>query len=150
MTKADISVSKFKEGYNCAQSVLYSYSEQLNISTEMALKIANGFGAGMGRKQEVCGAISGAIMVLGLLYGRGENDDREKQEILYVKVRELIDSFTKASGTINCKELLSGCVLLTEEGQNRFKEDALIEKCFEYVRRVNTIMDRLTSDKIQR
>jgi C_GCAxxG_C_C family probable redox protein len=143
MTHADIAVGKFKEGYNCAQSVLYSYAEKVNISKDMSLRIANGFGGGMGRKQEVCGAISGAIMVLGLIYGRGENEGKEKQETTYSKVRELIDAFVREYGTINCKQLLSGCVLLTDEGQKQFKERALIEKCHEYVRQVTAIIDVL-------
>ncbi|MBN1130775.1 MAG: C_GCAxxG_C_C family protein [Chitinispirillaceae bacterium] len=142
MTKADQAVAIFKEGYNCAQSVLCCYAGELQISRDMALRIANGFGGGMGRKQEVCGAISGGIMVLGLMYGRGENDGKEKQEITFAKVRNLIESFTAECGTVNCRELLSGCALLTPEGQNTFRDNGLIEKCYNYVRRVIAIIEK--------
>lgn len=145
MPTSDLAVNKFKEGYNCAQSVLFAYADRLNISTDTALKIATGFGGGMGRKQEVCGAVSGAIMVLGLIYGRGEHDGREKQEITYATVRELIDGFTKECGSINCKELLSGCELMTAEGQKRFVDEKMIERCYGYVERVCGLLDRLTA-----
>jgi C_GCAxxG_C_C family probable redox protein len=145
MTKSDQAVAIFKDGYNCAQSVLCSYAEELHISKDVALRIANGFGGGMGRKQEVCGAISGGVMVLGLMYGRGENDGKGKQETTYAKVRDLIDSFTAEYGTVNCRELLSGCALLTPEGQETFRDNGLIEKCYDYVRKVIAIIEKIAA-----
>ncbi len=133
MDKSEIAVNKFKDGYNCAQSVLFSYADKLNISRDLALKMANGFGGGIGRKQEVCGALSGGILVLNLIYGRGENEDKQKQEIVYSLVRELMDKFEEKYGSVNCKKLLDGCELMTSEGQEQFKSNKLIEKCYDYV-----------------
>ncbi len=133
MSRSEIAVDKFKEGYNCAQSVLYSFSDKLNISKDLALKISSGLGAGMGRKQEVCGAISGGILVLGLIYGQGENEEKQKKETAYSKVRELMDEFEKKFNTVNCKELLNGCELLTPEGQEKYRSDNMFKKCLEYV-----------------
>lgn len=141
MTHAEKAVDKFKEGFNCAQSVLYSYAEELHADPNLALRIANGFGGGMGRKQEVCGAVSGGILVLGLLYGRGEHDGKEQGEKAYTEVRGLIDAFIKEHGTICCRELLSGCSLLTEEGRKQFAADGLIERCCDYIRTVCGILD---------
>jgi C_GCAxxG_C_C family probable redox protein len=59
-------VEKFLSGYNCAQSVLYSFCDDLRFDGDAALRLACGFGAGMGRKQEVCGAVSGGIIAIGL------------------------------------------------------------------------------------
>lgn len=115
MTKGDIAAEKFADGYNCAQSVLYSFAGELGLDGSAALKIANAFGGGMGRKQEVCGAVSGALMALGLRYGRAEGDGKEKQEATYAKTRELMDAFVAECGTVNCRELLSGCDLLSAE-----------------------------------
>lgn len=143
MNHGKIAEEKFRSGYNCSQSVLFAFSDELNINNDTALKISNGFGGGMGRKQEVCGAVSGAIMVLGLLYGRGEKDGPEKQETTYLKVRELIDSFKEEFNSVNCKELLSGCVLMTEEGQKQFKDNGLKERCCNYVRRAAEITNGL-------
>ena len=147
MNRSEIAVNKFKEGYNCAQSVLFSYSDKLNISKDLALKLGTGFGGGMGRKQEVCGAVSGGIIVLNLFYGRGENGDKQKQEHTYAKVRELIDKFEEKYDTINCKKLLGGCELLTCEGQEQFKSGKKIEKCYEYVDYTVKILEEITQEK---
>jgi C_GCAxxG_C_C family probable redox protein len=147
MNRPEIAVNKFKEGYNCAQSMLFSYSDKLNISKDLALKLGTGFGGGMGRKQEVCGAVSGAIIVLNLLYGRGENEDKQKQERTYAKVRELIDKFEAKYGTVNCKKLLGGCELLTPEGQEQFKSEKKNEKCYEYVDYIVKILEEITQEE---
>ena len=147
MKRSMIAVNKFKEGYNCTQSVVFSYADKLNISNDFALKLANGFGAGMGRKQEVCGAVSGGILVLSMIYGRGENEDKEKQEVIYSKVRELIDRFKKKHNTINCKLLLEGCELLTSEGQEIFKSKNMIEKCYEFVNSIEIILEEIINTK---
>jgi C_GCAxxG_C_C family probable redox protein len=147
MTHAEMAVDKFEKGFNCAQSVFYGYAEELHMDPDLALRIANGFGGGMGRKQEVCGAVSGGILVLGLLHGRGEHDGKEQGEKTYSEVRDLIDSFVKEHGTVCCRDLLSGCSLLTEEGRKQFAADELIKRCHQYVRTVCGILDRKSLPK---
>ena len=143
MCRSSIAVNKFKEGYCCAQSVLFSYTDKLNISKDLALKMADGFGAGMARKQEACGAVSGAILVLNLLYGRGENDGEEQHEFTYGKVKELIDKFEARFDTVNCRKLLDGCDLMTPEGQELFKAEKMSEKCCGYVDYTVKILDEI-------
>lgn len=150
MNHSDIAVNQFKKGYNCAQSVLYSYAEHLNISGDTALRISCGFGAGMGRTQEVCGAISGGILVLNHIYGRGENEDKQKQELTYLKVRELIQKFEIKYGTVNCKSLLDGCELLTTEGKEKFQSNHLIEKCYEYVEYTVKLLDEIIEEDVSK
>ncbi len=144
MSRSETAVNKFKEGFNCAQSVLYSYAGKLGLSTDTALKVANGFGAGMGRKQETCGAVSGAVLVLSLIYGRGEHDDRQVQDYNYARIRELIDRFEAEFGTIYCKKLLGGCELLTPEGQKLFKSENMIEQCYGYVDFTVKVLEEIT------
>jgi C_GCAxxG_C_C family probable redox protein len=126
--KSDIAEARFLRGYNCAQSIVYAFSDALQLDKDLGLKIACGFGAGMGRKQEVCGAVTGGIMVIGLRYGRGENDDRKATDLAYEKVRELMDRFAGKYGTFSCRELLDKCELNTGEGQRQFKEKDLLHK----------------------
>ncbi len=133
MDRPETAVSKFKEGYNCAQSVLFSYAERLQITADTALRISTGFGSGMGRKQEVCGAVSGSILVLSHIYGRGEEEGKDKQEMTYSKVRDFTAGFERKYGTVSCRQLLNGCDLSTAEGQETFKSDNMIEQCHEYV-----------------
>ncbi len=143
MGNSDIAVNKFKEGYNCAQSVLFAFMDKLPVNSDTGMKLSNGFGGGMGRKQEVCGAISGGVLVIGFLYGRGDNDGRQKQEHAYAAVRELMDKFQAAHGSVNCRSLLDGCELLTHEGQARFKSEKLSEKCCQYVDSAVKILEML-------
>ncbi len=82
----------------------------------------------MGRKEEVCGAVSGGIIVLGAKFGRGENADRAATELTYKKTRQLMDRFAAKHGTFICRSLLGGCQLTTEEGQRYYKENDLFNK----------------------
>ena len=133
MSKAETAV-KYFDRYNCAQSVLLSYAEDYGLDKNQALQTAVGFGGGMGRLQDVCGAISGAIIVLGLSSDFREEDGRPKINEVYAKVYGLIKEFTAEYGTIKCRDLLGGCDLVSEEGQKYFKEYNLKDKCRGYIR----------------
>jgi C_GCAxxG_C_C family probable redox protein len=128
MTKSEQAVSIFAEGYNCAQSVFCAFCEDLQIDKDLALKMVCGFGAGMGRKGEVCGAVTGGIMVIGAKHGRGENEDRTATESTYAMTREFMDQFARRHGTCLCRELLNGCDLTTEEGRKSFVENDLLNR----------------------
>ncbi len=128
MIRSKQAVSKFLEGYNCAQAVFYSFCDELGFEKNSALKMACGFGAGMGRKQEVCGAVTGGIIVIGAKYGKVEKDDRQAKEMTYTKTRDLMDQFTGKHGTFICRKLLRGCDLSTEEGQKYFRENDLLNR----------------------
>ena len=119
--KVEIALSKFEE-YNCAQAVVYAFVDEVNIDKDILLSLSTGFGAGFGRKQEVCGAVSGAVMILGAKYGRKDNEPKDKTEKTYSEVQQFIDEFVKEKGTIKCSELLHGCNLSTKEGQQLFKD----------------------------
>ncbi len=144
MTKSEQAVSKFLEGYNCAQSVFYSFCDDFGFEKSNALKIACGFGAGMGRKEEVCGAVTGGIIVLSAKYGRVERDDRPAQEMTYKKTRELMDKFAQKHGTYICRQLLNGCELTLEEGQKSFRENDMLNKiCVPCVQSVVNILEEI-------
>jgi len=121
-------MEKFLAGYNCAQAVLYAFCDDLRFDKETALRLACGFGAGMARQQEVCGAISGGILVIGLKHGRGEGQDRTPTEETYRRVRELMARFESRHGACLCRTLLKGCDLNTPEGQRFFKENDLLHR----------------------
>jgi C_GCAxxG_C_C family probable redox protein len=74
--KKEKTIDAFRKGFNCSQAVLSSFSPDLGLEKETALKIACGFGAGMAKLQETCGAVTGAVMVLGLKYGKYKEDDK--------------------------------------------------------------------------
>ena len=146
MSKAETAVDLFKSSYNCAQSVLAAYAGNYNMEKETALQVAVGFGAGMGRVQDVCGAVTGAIMVLGLASNFKEGDGRPKINEVYAKVHRFIDEFAKEKGTVKCRELLN-CDLNTEEGQKFFREQNLREDCWAYVRLCCELLDKYLAEK---
>ena len=131
-------------GYNCAQAVFFSFCEELGLDQNTALKLACGFGAGMARAQEVCGAVSGGILVLGLKHGRGEGQEKPATEETYRRVRELMARFAAKHGSCLCKELLEGRDLNTPEGQRAFQEnDCLHKTCIACVRTVVEAVEEL-------
>ena len=97
----------FKSGYNCSQSVLGVFAEELGLDFETAMKISSPFGGGMGRMREVCGTVSGMFMTVGLIYGVKDSDAKAKGE-LYKKIQELANRFKSQNGSIICRELLEG------------------------------------------
>ncbi len=96
----------FKSGYNCSQSVFAAYADIFGIDTETALKISAGLGGGCGRQRELCGAVSGAVLAIGMKYGATDGADTEGKKLCYEKVREFSDEFRKTNPSIVCKELL--------------------------------------------
>ena len=143
MNNSEKAVSTFKDGYNCAQSVLWGLSAYTGLTDDHSFRIATGFGGGMGRAQHVCGAVTGGILALNHLYGRGKDEGKEKQEVVYQKVRDFIAQFEKLNQTVICRELLDGCNLLTEEGQERFGSENMALNCQRYIASAVEIIERI-------
>ncbi|NLO09511.1 MAG: C_GCAxxG_C_C family protein [Clostridiales bacterium] len=116
----------FKEGYVCSQAVFAAFSEMLGLDKETALKIGNGFGGGIARKQEVCGAVSGAIMLIGLKHGKTQADDKVSHEKTYVMIEEFCSKFIERNKSINCYEIL-GCDMVAAKERGLFSTVCL--KC---------------------
>ena len=93
----------FLEGYNCAQSVMVAFSDVTGLTKENAARMASPFGGGMGRMREVCGAVSGMLMVTGLLYGYQDPKDTAGKRELYRLEQELAGKFREQTGSIVCR-----------------------------------------------
>ncbi len=96
----------FLQGYNCAQSVVVAFSEDMGMEPDFAARISSSFGGGVGRMREVCGAVSGMAMVLGVLYGYDTPGDDTVKQAHYARVQELAGEFRRRCGSIVCRELL--------------------------------------------
>ena len=96
----------FEEGYNCAQSVVLAFADLHGIDEKTAARMASTFGGGMGRLREVCGAVSGTFLTLGLLYGYDNPKARDEKTEVYARGQELAAEFEKENGSIVCRELL--------------------------------------------
>ena len=99
-------VELFKTGYNCAQSVFGAFAEDMGLDLEFALKISSGFGGGMGRLRETCGAVTGGIMVLSMKYGYTDAPGDAAKANLYAIVQKFVKEFTAEFGTAKCDELI--------------------------------------------
>lgn len=97
----------FLGGYNCAQAVAVAFCDVTGMDEKTAARIASPFGGGMGRMREVCGAVSGMLMVLGYLYGYDNTDEDGKKKQVYAQVQELANQFREKNGSIICRELLN-------------------------------------------
>ena len=96
----------FTEGYNCAQAVILVFADLLHLDEKTCAKISSSFGGGMGRMREVCGAVSGMLMVAGLLYGYGGPEEGEIKKEHYARVQYLAGQFREEAGSIVCREIL--------------------------------------------
>jgi C_GCAxxG_C_C family probable redox protein len=126
--RSEEAVAMMVAGFNCAQSVLAVFCADLNFDKETAMKLATGFGAGMARKQEVCGALTGGIMVIGLKNGPAHAGDKEAKELVYRLTGEFMARFAAKFGSCLCRDLLPGCNLLSEGGRKFYDENKLAEK----------------------
>ena len=116
--RAEAARQNFLLGYGCAQSVLLAYADLTGLDEKTLAKLGSSFGGGMGRLREVCGGVSGAFAVLGLLCGYDDPADKEGKSRHYADIRELARRFTEKSGggSIVCREILQNAGLSGEKG----------------------------------
>lgn len=105
--KAQTAMSLFRQGYNCSQAVVGAWADELGLSMDLALRISAGFGGGMGRMREVCGAVTGAFMVLSFRFSTAAPDPQSKKE-MYGIIQKFAARFKEENGfdSIICREML--------------------------------------------
>ena len=133
----------FASGLYCAESVVHALAKARGVESGVLPRIATGFCSGMARTCGPCGALTGAIMGVGLSLGR--NTSGETVQATYAVTQKLIEDFEREFGARNCDDLL-GCDLATPEGQSKFKEEKLHERCRLYTGRAAEIAARLLSN----
>jgi C_GCAxxG_C_C family probable redox protein len=119
--KSEEAEKAFRAGFNCSQSVFIPFARDSSLGEEAAARIASSFGAGMGRMQETCGAVTGALMALGLERGFEKADDQAGKDRALARTKEFIALFRAEFGTVLCKDLVD-CDLNTDEGQKFHKD----------------------------
>ncbi|MEE0775607.1 MAG: C-GCAxxG-C-C family protein [Bacillota bacterium] len=124
MSQREKAKEKFTCGYNCAQSVLCAYAEELGIDESAAYRLSEGFGGGMGMK-DVCGAVSGMIMVAGMKSDASLDKVGQTKQDTYANVQELCKQFKAKNGSLKCAKLVN----------DRAKEDPAYKKqlCSGYI-----------------
>ena len=112
----------FLQKYNCAQAVACAFCDKAGLDQDAMARASSSFGGGMGGLGEVCGAMSGALLVLGLVRGYADPEDPEAKKAHYERVKAFGERFREAGGALRCKELLEGTVprgMTPEEGAQK-------------------------------
>ena len=139
MTRKEKAVRTYENGYLCSQAVLAAYAEKYGLTEEQALKLGTCLGMGM-RKGEVCGACTGALMVLGLAHG-----DPKSRMPAYGNGEHFLNAFREANGSWTCNDLL-GCDVRTPEGVQHARDSHLFtEFCPKMVASAVEILEEIMS-----
>ena len=145
MDQVTRAVALFGRGYMCSQAVFAAFSEQFGITEKQALQIGACFGGGM-NKAEVCGACTGALMVLGMRYGQVDLNDFDSRMAENAKAVQFLDEFKKRKGSYICRDIL-GCDISTKDGKSVAVERGLFGKlCPEMVRTAAEIVAEMLAE----
>jgi len=144
MNRSDKSLEYFRNKFNCSQSVFTVFGTDYGLSENDCLKVSCAFGGGMGRQQITCGAVTGALMAIGLKYGKGIGDPEEKKQLTYEKTREFFMEFINHHGSTSCRELLEGHDMNDPDDHKKIIDQGLFEKlCEKYVADAVAIAERI-------
>lgn len=148
MSEKDRAVELFKEGYNCSQSVFTAFAYRFGIDEDTAKKISAGLGGGVGRMREVCGAVSGAAMVIGSIASATEGKDSESKQKNYELVQEFVRRFIQENGSIVCGELLGleGKTSKSAKPESRTAEYYKKRPCAELVQCAAEILEEMIKE----
>jgi len=141
---ARIARENFIKGYNCAQAVACAFSEEMGIDEATTAKMISSFGGGMGKLREVCGAVSGALFVLGTLQGYSDPEADAEKSQHYARVQEFARRFKEEHETIICRELLKNLALKkehTHEPEARTDEYYRVRPCVAFVETAAKIVE---------
>lgn len=146
MDRVQTAVSRFNEGCNCSQAILWTYGEPFGLSRAAALRLASGFGGGMGRMGDTCGAVTGAFMVLGLQSGPTTAKDDKAKEKTYQRVRQFAERFKAHNGSLVCRDLI-GCDISSPEGLQQAKQQKLFSTiCAKLVQDAAELLEELLAE----
>lgn len=146
---AQIAHENFKKGYNCAQAVACAFSEELNMDENTVARMVSSFGGGMGKLREVCGAVSGALFVLGTLKGYSSPTADAEKAAHYKRVQEFAACFKAEHETIICRELLKNLALKkehTHEPEARTDDYYRVRPCVYFVETAAKIVAEMLAE----
>lgn len=142
MNHADEAVHYYSNNFNCSQAIFTTFAKEVGIDEELALKIATQFGGGA-RKGEMCGAVSGALMVLGLKYGHCHGKDAEEKIKAYEIAEDFMNRFIEKKGTVVCRELLGYDVSKVDDMEKIRELNLFRTKCPEMIICATEILDEM-------
>jgi len=143
LTKSDDAYALFMKRFTCSAAVFSAFSEDLGLDEDAAKKIACGFGAGISKSGNICGAVSGGVMVIGLKYGKAEAGDEAATVKTRALVGKFIDEFTRKNGSVNCTALLGYELSNPTAYKAARKSGVFLSKCPALVRDAADILEKI-------
>ena len=144
---AEVARFLFRQGYNCSQAVLGAFADELGLDGELAMRLSCSFGGGMGRMREVCGAVSGMLMVCGCTDGYSTPETGAVKAAHYKKVQELAAVFRERHGSLICRELLGGSVSNAPTPSARTEEFYRLRPCERLIASAASIAEEMLLQK---
>ncbi|MBE0511431.1 C_GCAxxG_C_C family protein [Candidatus Bathyarchaeota archaeon] len=135
--------SLFREGYNCAQSVLLTMQDFWNEKKPLEPKIASAFGGGIGRRGSLCGALTGGVIAIGQKYGSNKPIPEEKEKA-YSLALKFYDRFQKELGSVSCRDLIGYDLTDPKELKKAWDSNVFLQKCVHFVEKAVDILIDLT------
>ncbi|MEE1079000.1 MAG: C-GCAxxG-C-C family protein [Agathobacter sp.] len=148
MSKKEIAMAYFKEGYNCAQAVAVAFADELGMEKNVIAKAVSGFGGGMGRLREVCGSVSGMVYVISNLYGYDDPKAGSEKMDLYQMIQDVAHQFEEMNGSVVCRELL-GLTVKEQDPKPEARTNEYYKKrpCVELVGVAAEIVEKYIAEK---
>ncbi len=146
MNASSKSTLLFEQGYNCAQSTLAVFASDLGMDKNTAYKVASGFGAGLGYRGEMCGAVVGAYMVIGVKYGFTQPSEQGKKDLTYSLIAIFLDEFKKRNGSVYCKELINYDTGDPDQLMEAREKKVFREICPKFVRDSAEILEKILQE----
>ncbi len=143
MSKVEQAVSCFEKSFSCAQAVLSAHGPELGLERELALRVAGAFGGGIAGMGRTCGAVTGALMAIGLEYGKTRAEDDEAKATCYELVGEFVKQFESRYGSTICSELVGHDVTIPEEKELAKEQGVFDTLCPKLVRDATEIVEQL-------
>ena len=143
MTKAEDAVTLFQQGFSCSQAVFSVFAQDFGLDRDLALRISQGFGAGIAYTDNICGALSSAIMVIGLRYGRITAEDKTAKEKTYAVVGEFLKQFKQRNATVECTGLLGYNLSDPQQVAEAKKNKVVMARCPAFVREAVELVETL-------
>ncbi|MFC1726094.1 C-GCAxxG-C-C family protein [candidate division KSB1 bacterium] len=143
MSRVETALKIFDDGFYCSQSVVSAFCEDYGLRLEPGLKLSTLFGAGIVYTGETCGAVTGALIILGLKYGKAEVDDLKENSPAFKKAGEFIEKFKSRNGTIICKVLVGYDINDSEKRQKAREREIFKEVCPKLVQDTVEILEEI-------
>ncbi|MBN2348570.1 MAG: C_GCAxxG_C_C family protein [Bacteroidales bacterium] len=146
MSASQSAKNYFLEGYNCSQSVVVAFSDQYGLDKNTALRLASGFGSGM-NEGEFCGAVTGALMILGLRYGYINSEDPEAKAKIKEATEKFKYEFRKSFGSLKCKKLLNIDVTKDYGKKIAIEKELFRTQCPKFVETAARILEKIEHEE---